>query len=130
MPKICNYQLNIAIKSNSSNKNAANFFASNIENNLKIEIEHTFIKKQMFNINRSSSKCDICQHKFTNDKVYWQCKDCNQNCHQKCLKLVKKNCRPISITDEDNQSQIEEDFPNDDAMHIDSIECDLDSIVI
>ena len=129
MPKICNHLLNIAIKGNSSK--SANFLSPNMESNIKFEIEHTLIKKQMFNHKRLNMKCDICQHKFTNDKVYWQCKDCNQNVHQKCLKLVKKNCRPIGINDDDNPSQIEDDYiPNDENMVIDNTEGDLDSIVI
>jgi hypothetical protein len=126
MPKICNHQLTIAMKSTSP-KHSASFFDQNLENNIKFDIEHTFIKKQMFNIKRSTTKCDICQQKFTNDRVYLQCKDCNISIHEICFKSALKNCKPVSVNEDDNQNQIE-DF--DEQMNIDSNDVsDLKQIV-
>ena len=128
MPKICNHQLNVAMKSTSPKHSS--FFGNHMETNLTIEIEHTFFKKEMFDANRPSIKCEICQHKLAgnSEKVYWQCRDCTQNVHAKCLKYVKKNCKPIGVNEDDNHNQIEEDFSMEEVMHIDAHD-DMESIV-
>ena len=115
------------MKSNSSKHSS--YFGNHMETNQIIEIEHTFFKKQMFDASRPSLKCEICQHKLTgsSEKVYWQCRDCTQNVHAKCLKHVKKNCKPLSVNEDENNNQIE-DCPMEEVMQFDASD-DLDSIV-
>ncbi len=94
-----------------------------VKNSIKnIEIEHTFVKKNIFSIYRSILKCDHCSDKFYNDKIYLQCQDCQINLHKKCTKTVPKNCKKttnLSLTEECMDTTEEESglAQNEDSLH-------------
>lgn len=72
--------------------------------NKPLEIEHSFFKKNVFNIYRSILKCEHCSDKFYNDKIYLQCRDCQINVHKKCSKLAAMNCKKKALTGLDSDS--------------------------
>ncbi len=89
-----------------------------------IEIDHTFVKKNIFNIYRSILKCEYCSDKFYNEKVYLQCIDCQINVHKKCSKIVAKNCKKasnFSSTDDCmDTTEYDENSPHEDDQAIDN----------
>ena len=92
--------------------------------NKTIEIEHTFLKKNVYEIYRTILKCSNCDGKFYNDKIYLQCQDCQINVHKKCAKLIGKNCKMTGDVESDREPDGELDLENQTNMDTDELSTD------
>ena len=108
MPKICNLRLQHHL----SNQSQLSIKECSIAENSKIEIEHSFMKKN-FSQNKMRT-CHTCGERIK-DRIYFKCQDCKINVHDKCALKTEKNCNNktaiCSSNDEESSSCNEETEP-------------------
>jgi hypothetical protein len=145
MPKICNKRLQVKLSLNqtlkttdsapklliqslspsktSSTKAAATktdptTVASNVTG--KIEIEHSFVYKRVYDRDAQQLVCVACNEKIK-AKTYKNCQDCNIVVHEKCSQQAEKNCYKKSTDDETADEDLHASPDQDDGDNDENI---------